>query len=348
MDHRALSASFALWIAAIAFAPAAAAQATPQQATAELPTVVVSGEQPGPGLWKVSRDDHVLWILGTLSPLPKDMAWRSKQVESVIAESQAVLNPPRLKVDADVGFFGKLRLLPSLVGVRDNPDHATLQQIVPADLYARWIELKTKYFGRDRGRNLETWRPIFAALELYDAAVRKTGLTRSDITGDIVRNAAARAGIETTTPLITLEVDNPREAVKKFKGSEMEDIECFRKTLDRIENDVQTMAARANAWATADLETLRKLPDADLRAACFAAVTNTELARERGIADIDVRLKQAWMDAATAALAKNPVSFARLPIDDLLEPDGYLAKLKARGYAIEAPDDPLADPADSP
>jgi hypothetical protein len=29
-----------------------------------LDTVVVSGVQPGPGLWKVSKDGHALWILG--------------------------------------------------------------------------------------------------------------------------------------------------------------------------------------------------------------------------------------------------------------------------------------------
>jgi len=342
MRVRILAAVLACWMSSGAAAQEGAGPAS-AGATAELPTIVVSGEQPGPGLWKVSSNDRVLWILGTLSPLPKGMAWRSAEVEETIAQSQVVLNPPRLNVHTDVGFFGKLTLLPSLVGVRDNPDHATLKQVVPPELYARWMQLKDKYIGVGRGRNLETWRPIFAALELYDAAIRKTGLTRSDITGDVVRDAAKRAGVPVEAPNIKLEVDNPRDAVRKFKDSEMDDLTCFRKTLDRIESDVATMAARANAWATGDVATLRKLPDIDLRSACFAAVTGTALARERGIADIDVRLQQAWLDAASAALAKNAVSFARLPIDDLLASDGYLAKLRAKGYAIEAPDESATD-----
>jgi len=315
------------------------------QESAELPTVVVTGEQPGPGLWKVTSGDHVLWILGTLSPLPKNMHWQPKDVEAAIASADAVLDAPRVKVDADVGFFGKLAMLPTLVGVRDNPDHKTLSQMMPADLYARWIVLKDKYIGVGRGRNLETWRPIFAALELYDAAIKKTGLTRSDITGDIVRDAAKRAGVPMETPSIKLDVENPREAVNKFKDASMDDLDCFRRTLDRIDSDVVNMAARANAWATADIEALRKLPDSDLRSACFAAVTSTELARERGIADIDVRLQKTWLDAASAALAKNASSFARLPIDDLLAPDGYLAKLRAKGYSIESPDGSTTDSA---
>ena len=38
-----------------------------------LAPVVVSGVVTGPGLWKVSKDGHVLWVLGTLSPLPGHM-----------------------------------------------------------------------------------------------------------------------------------------------------------------------------------------------------------------------------------------------------------------------------------
>jgi hypothetical protein len=336
MSGVALAGVLAAAVSASAFAQT---EATSDDNTAELPTIVVSGEQPGPGLWKISSGDHVLWILGTLSPLPKNMHWRSKEVEDAIASAQEVLDAPRIKVDANIGFLGKLRLLPTLVGVRDNPDRATLQQIVPADLYARWTALKTKYFGAGRGKNIETWRPIFAAIELWNEAIRKAGLTRSDITGDIVRDAAKRAKLEPVTPAYTLEVDDPRAAVKEFKQGAMDDLDCFRKTLDRIDSDLDTMAVRANAWATGDIEALRRLPDSDQREACIAAVTGTDIARERGIADLPDRIERVWLDAASAALAKNAVTFARLPINELVVKDGYLAKLKAKGYTVEAPDD---------
>jgi len=308
-------------------------------ATTELPTIVVSGEQPGPGLWKVSSGDHVLWILGTLSPLPKGIHWQSKEVEETIASAQEVLDSPRIKMNADVGFFGKLRLLPSLVGVRDNPDHATLQQVVPADLYSRWIALKTKYFGEGRGRNIETWRPIFAAIELWNEAISKSGLTRSDSTGDVVRAAAKRAGLEPVTPTYTIDINDPHAAVKEFKQGAMDDLDCFRKTLDRIDSDINAMTVRANAWATGDIATLRTLRDSDQREACLAAVTGTDMAREHGVGDIPERIEKVWLDAASAALAKNAVTFARLPINELVVKDGYLAQLKAKGYTVEAPDD---------
>ena len=39
-------------------------------------TILVAGQRPGPGLWKVSKGDHVLWVFGTCllytSPSPRD------------------------------------------------------------------------------------------------------------------------------------------------------------------------------------------------------------------------------------------------------------------------------------
>ena len=37
--------------------------------TSTIAPVVVSGLQPGPRLWKVSRDGRVMWVLGTLTPV---------------------------------------------------------------------------------------------------------------------------------------------------------------------------------------------------------------------------------------------------------------------------------------
>jgi hypothetical protein len=62
----------------------AAAVTDPPPADAEgvidMDAVVVAGVQPGPGLWKVRHGDHLLYILGTQSPLPKNMTWRSDDV----------------------------------------------------------------------------------------------------------------------------------------------------------------------------------------------------------------------------------------------------------------------------
>ena len=61
----------------------------------------------------------------------------------------------------------------------------------------------------------------------------------------------------------------------------------------------------------------------------------SELAQDQGLQDIKATLKVSWINAAEAALANNTVSFAYLPMEELLKPDGYLAALAAKGYTVE-------------
>ena len=73
-----------------------------------LDEVLVSGEQPGPGLWKVIKTtpagEHVMWVLGSYGPLPQKMQWRSAQVEQAIASYQQVLD---LEPDNEDAAFNK-------------------------------------------------------------------------------------------------------------------------------------------------------------------------------------------------------------------------------------------------
>src|SRR4029079_17203588 len=103
------------------------------------------GEQPGPGLWKVTNGTHVLWVLGTLSPAPRDMTWRSKQVEAVIAQSKQVLE--RTTINTNIGFWSRVRLLPAALRARKNPDGANLKQILTPELYSRWTAQKLRYMA---------------------------------------------------------------------------------------------------------------------------------------------------------------------------------------------------------
>ena len=106
-----------------------------------------------------------------------------------------------------------------------------------------------------------------------------------------------------------------------------------------------SVAARANAWATGDLEALRQLPDSHRRDACVTAITSAGFAHQLGLDDVPAQLEAAWLAAARKALADDATSFALLPMDELLSPTGYLAKLKAQGYTVEAPIGLDAEPA---
>ncbi|WP_426701241.1 TraB/GumN family protein [Rhodanobacter sp. Col0626] len=323
------------------FAPAFAQSAVapvvpPPQDVADLPAVVVSGVQPGPGLWKVSKGGHVMWVLGTLSPLPRGMQWQSHEVEQAISESQQVLLLPSVKFKADVGFFGKLFLLPSAYSARKNDNGETLQQVLPPSVYARWQVLKQKYIGNDRG--IERWRPMFAAQELYRKAIKANGLSRSGGVPSSVDALATRHGITPVSTSYEVVIAHPGAAIKAFKQAAPHDTTCFIRMLDNIEQDMPAMKARANAWATGDLPTLRQLPDSAWRDACVAALADAGFAQTLGLDDVPAKQQATWLAAARAALAGNAQTFALLPMDELLKPNGYLAKLQAEGYEVEAPE----------
>jgi hypothetical protein len=219
--------------------------------------ILVVGQRPGPGLWKVSKDDHVLWIFGTYSPLPEKMAWRSREVEAVLGQSQEFIGLPSVDLGVWSQRLNLLTALPFVIGVKKNPDGARLQDLVPGDVYARWTSLKSKYIGSDAG--IETDRPMFAAQELFSKALQQSGLGSDRAVISSIPGIAKAKGIKFTPIEVSVQIENPRGAVRDFKKGALDDIDCFTKTIERLEVDIDAMRARANAWAIGDVETIPDL-----------------------------------------------------------------------------------------
>jgi hypothetical protein len=313
----------------------AATPETPLPDPVALEEVLVTGQQPGPGLWKVTDEGsgHVLWILGNHSPLPKKMTWRSYELEAVLASSQQLLAP--VSVDASVGPLGGITLLPSLIGARRNPGDKRLQEVLPPDLYARWLPLKARYLGNDD--SAEQWRPLFAAQELYLAALKQNNLVPYDGVWPAVEKLARKSRLPIVEPEIELKVAKARSAIKEFKSTPLDDVECFDRTLRRMESDLDLMRDRANAWAVGDVARLRQLAPVERASACIGALLNSSFMQERGYSDMPQRLQAAWVEAAVAALARNASTVTVLSVDEILKPDGYVAQLRKKGYRVDDP-----------
>jgi hypothetical protein len=318
-------------------AVAAGAGDSPAMTEARLEEILVTGEQPGPGLWKVTRPsadgDHVLWILGTHGPLPRHLKWRSRELESALASSQELLALP--EVNPEIGLFGGIALLPSLVGVRNNPDGKRLQEVVPADIYLRWLALKSRYIGKDD--KVERWRPLFAAGELFRKAIDEAGLERSTVVWRSVRKLARRQGLRITTPEVEVKVERARSAVEEFKREPLDDVDCFARMIGFLESDLDLLRERAHAWATGDVEALRRSWPRALGSACVGAIMGARVVQDRGYGDMIERVKGAWLAEAERALRDNESTVAVLWLGEILDADGYLAALRGRGYAVEDP-----------
>ncbi|KGF80996.1 hypothetical protein IA69_14550 [Massilia sp. JS1662] len=315
--------------------PAPTAQpAAVEDADAVPATVVVEGRRPGPGVWKVSKGDHVMWVFGLYAPLPQKMEWDASRVERLVAKSQEVLLPPG--ANFEVGFFRGLTLLPSMIGMEKNPDGARLQDVLPADVYAHWQVLKGKYIGQDD--DVERIRPIFAADKLLYAGLKKNGLAaNNDVRGEIGK-IANQNKVKLTPTILQLEIDDPRRTLKEFKKTQMADLSCFTKTLDRLDTDIEAMRVRANAWANGNIAEIARLDFAARDEACGDALLNSDLARTTpALQNLRERIRANWMKTAEKSLANNTSTFALLMMKDLVGPANYLADLQAKGYTVESP-----------
>jgi hypothetical protein len=301
----------------------------------DLETLVVHGAQPGPGLWKISKDGHVMWVLGTVRPLPDGIEWQSGEVEAAIARSRQVLSPPSFELHADVGFFGMLGLAPAMWKATRNEGGASLEDVLPAGLYARWQVQKRRYLGRDGG--IERKRPMIAAEKLRAAAIKSIGLGQKPVLWSVLERAFKAAGIEPTATRLKFTIDDPKAAIREFRAGGMDDTACFERTLASVEHDLPRLVERANAWAMGDVEALRRLPLEDVDGACMQAFAESGYARDHGYGNLREKVRQHWLEVAEQALHDNDETFAVLPVDDLLAEDGYLAWLQARGCEVDAP-----------
>lgn len=309
---------------------AAARTATPTApATSDqIEEIDVSGERPGPRLWKVTRGDHVLWVLGTLNHLPRKMIWRSRDVESALDQSQQVLASGP-SVSAGIGPIAMVRLYFQWRSTQKNPSRTQLRDWLPAPLYQRFEVLKAR-FDRNDG-SIEELRPSFAALRLYEKAVDAAGLTGRDEAEREVLKLAAKRHVPVKRP--ELLVQDPSGALKEVSALPPSiEVSCLETTITRLETDLPTMQERGRAWAVGDVDRLRQLNFPDQREACMNALSNAPRIKE-----LFDRAASGWDSAADAALSQYKVSFAMRPIYDLLSANGPLARLRAAGAVVEGP-----------
>ncbi|HEY6482374.1 MAG TPA: TraB/GumN family protein [Steroidobacteraceae bacterium] len=291
--------------------------------------VVIEGKHEGPRMWRVTRGDHVLWILGTISPLPRRLIWQSDAVDTILQESQEVL-PAWPSIGIGANPFTALRLYFTWRKIQKSPDHMRLQAQLPPDLYSRFSALKARYAPADD--KLEELRPMLAGGRLLDDALAASGLTMRNEVQQTVLKLARRRGVPIHQT--RMKVQDPVDVLKDLgETPKSGEIACLAAIMTRLETDLTPMQARASAWALGDVDTLRQLPHAgDDRIACLAAVSNSPRVR-----DLVVRAEEDWMIEAQDSLARNRSTLAVQSMDRLLGPQGILAALRSKGYQVDGP-----------
>ncbi|MEO6184946.1 MAG: TraB/GumN family protein [Steroidobacteraceae bacterium] len=294
----------------------------------ELETIIVTGERPGPALWKVSRKGNTLWILPTFGPLPEGLIWRSTQLEAVIQQSQEIYFLTHISAPQNPG--NDARLLQAV----QNLDGRQLRDVMPADLYRQFSDLAQRYAGDSRA--FESFRPFVATDALRQVAMQRLRLTSERVVPATVQDLARQRGVKNVSAVLRDNRDWDRMISELAKTPREADIPCARARLDRLETDLRESVARANAWARGDLETLRQDPglyiaqaDAEICARSFRQLKVTR-ARNLGLR----KVSYSW---SVRALKKNRSTLILVPVATFFDTDGLLSKFKAAGYEVEQP-----------
>jgi len=279
-------------------------------------------------MWTVRRGDHVLWILGTVTPLPKKMVWQPDAVREVLAQSQEVV-PAWPSYGIGANPFTALRVFIQWRRMQKPPDRLPLRDTLPPALYARVTALEAKYDPHDS--RLEELRPMLAAERLTTRVLDASGLALHNEVQATVLTLAREQGVRVRQD--KLKIDDPVDVLKDVGATPLSaEIACLDAVVTRLESDLGPMQARARAWALGDVDTLRQLPHADEKTACISAVSTSERVRA-----LIARAQDDWLTVVEDSLARNRGTLAVQSMDRLLGEHGALAALNARGYAVEGP-----------
>jgi uncharacterized protein YbaP (TraB family) len=307
-------------IAAVIMAAVCRAEDAPPQVMDEL---IVTGEHTGPGMWHVHRGAANLWILGSMSPLPKGITWRSKQLEQLLDGTNQVVVPKPF----EIGIVRVLWLLITERNLLMVQGGKRLKDVMPPALHARFAVQRAKF--TDDSDKWERYRPIIAAAFLQQAAFHQVGLsTRLDL-GAAVRTLAKKHGVR-IEELKIAGVHDVLDALKAMPTAA--ENACVDASLVTVEHDLPRLVERAQAWAAGNVEriaSLREPPEVD---ACRAA-----LDEGAGASELIALVRRTWLDRLEKYLQGGGVTVAVVNMDMLLEKGGLLDELREKGYDIDAP-----------
>ena len=326
----------ALLLAAFAAVPAAIAQENDESQPAPVDVVKeeiqVVGDLPGPPLWKVTKDDHVLWILGTPKLVPDDLLWHPDSVDHALADSSEYLPFPDLSIGTSNPLKG-IRLLRKYTRTRRIPDQGTLEDLLPEDLYQLFSETRLRY--APKRDNLERLRPSVAAKKLFDSAAHSAGLESGGTIERAIEKRAKKHNVEKVRTEVSERYKDSRLLDSMQGMSPGAERTCLEAWLQGLDAKLEAYTRLAAAWAAGDLASLRAHPGDSATRVCdsiaFAVHPNVP-------GQMESRVWAIWLQTVDRALNDNDSTFATLPLGDLLRDDGPLSWLRQRGYEVLEPE----------
>ena len=277
-----------------------------------------TGGYQTPPIWRVSQGEHVLWVVGTIRPLPEGFTkepWSGPRLKQVAADATTYVGPPKIETRIS-NPLAALNALRHYNALRRIPRRETLADVLPAPMYDRFEQIRQRLGVRSR--SVARLRPMLAANELLGFALKKNGLTDRDFSKS-VRRLATRNGASAIKPQIKVSIGEAVELLRSLPESI--ELQCMRATLDYLESGIQKAELTSSLWRAGRLSDLYRY-DYSLVDRCADAAFSGDSAD--GVRE---RAWQLWRQAVLDALQHHALSIASLPLYELTKADSPLCTL---------------------
>lgn len=273
---------------------------------------------PGPALWKASKPDSELFILGAVTPLRHLQAWDTTRIENAIEDAVVVLLPPEGKVGAFDAVLMKLN-----DGSQKLSRGRTLQQVLSPAQRARFERL-IKVIGRD-WKPYERLKPGVAGVQLISDFRRAAGLSDAK-PGSTVERLAKQHGTP-SRPVATYRLKPLLKTLTDLPDAAH--LACLNDAMDEMEYEAAHTTPAGKAWAEHDMAGVRANYAPSRLERCLQAAPTLDALLETTTADTTRALKE--------VLDRPGKTVAVVDLALLLRANGVLDRLRADGATMSVP-----------
>ena len=290
---------------------------TPEPAAAQLDDVVVQARRSGAPMWTVTRGDSTLILVGAITGIPRDLAWRPEELEAAAARSDQILSPQ----EGRASITDLLRVVWRARTIGLMPQGQTTADYLTPEYQARIDAI----MAGDRNQDWRTKSLLFVGFDLMqDKAGYRQGRSGDDAM-DVIRRAARRARVS-VRPVGTVRGDELIDSL--ITAPQTAHIPCVEAAIAAAEQGPDAARERAEDW--------RALRVADVVASPIDRALNQ--CWPWGDPEIAPQLRQQWAAAIETAMISPGVTMGVAPIRLLAEEGGVLDGLVARGFDVVGPE----------
>lgn len=316
MRKLAIAASFLIMLVGAGLPDRSGAQ-TPEPQVSELDEIVVLARRSGAPMWTVTRGDSTLILVGAITGIPRNLAWRPDDLEAAAARSNQILSPPEGRVSVSDIF----RIIWRARTIGMMPEGQTSADYLTPDYQARLESI----MAGERNQDWRTESLLLVGFQLMqDKAGYRAGRSGDDAM-DVIRRAARRARVP-VRPVGTVRGDELVESL--ITAPQTTHVACVEAAILAAEQGPDSARIRAEDW--------RALRVADVVASPIDRALNQ--CWPWGDPEIAPQLRQQWAAAIETALVSPGVIMGVAPIRLLAEEGGVLDGLEARGFDVIGPE----------